>query len=88
MYRERSVPPRKGASPLPCYTLQECREQGKQRISCSNQATRRYLYREGKVPSVVLGWVQVVRREMNSGKDLSFTEHLQCTINQKSKYLV
>ena len=70
------MPPREGASLLPCYALHECQEQGKQRISCSNQAIRRYLYREGKVPSVVLGWVQVLRKEMNSGNELSFTEHL------------
>lgn len=72
----------------PHNALHECQEQAQQRFFYSNQAIRRYLYREGKGPSVVLGSAHVLRKEMNSGREPSFPECLQCDLSWKSKYLM
>lgn len=53
---------------LPCYTLHGCQEQGQQRIPYSNQAVRRYLQGEGKVPSLVPDSAQVLRKGMKNGR--------------------
>lgn len=53
---------------LPCYTLHGCQEQDQQRIPYSNQAVRRYLHGEGKVPSVVPDSAEVLRKGMKNGK--------------------
>lgn len=53
---------------LPCYTLHGCQEQGQQRIPYLNQAVRRNLQGEGKVPSVVPDSAQVHRKGMKNGR--------------------